>query len=200
MSTKEERAEIASLLENARHIVGPITPSGLTTLDGWTWRLETSQERTLLNRGAGPAPLIPGVEIQGERGWINTMFVGFSDPESIMHFTCDQWDFSVTPFLLNLISLQPNNTSVYCSVYNPATPLGPLYGVNWTPSMFWPYKTQIRATVEHPATALTATSQVVMFLFGRIFINNEGQFYESIVREGMKQAIGKVRVPMRRSP
>ena len=199
MSTKEERAEIASLLEGARHIVGSILPSGLATLEGWTWRLESSQERTLLNRGAGPVPLIPGVEIQGERGWLNTLSVAFSDPESLFHFTCDQWDFTVSPFLLNILNSPENNTAVYCNVYNPATPLGPLYGVSWTPSQFWPYKTQVRLTVEHPAGALTATSQVVFFILGRHFINNEKLFYETTVREAERQAVGRVQVPIRRN-
>lgn len=199
MSTKEERAEIASLLEGARHIVGSILPSGLATLEGWTWRLESSQERVLLNRGAGPVPLIPGVEIQGERGWLNTLSVAFSDPESLFHFTCDQWDFTVSPFLLNILNSPENNTAVYCNVYNPATPLGPLYGVSWTPSQFWPYKTQVRLTVEHPAGALTATSQVVFFILGRHFINNEKLFYETTVREAERQAVGRVQVPIRRN-
>ena len=199
MSTKEERAEIASLLEGARHIVGPILPSGLATLEGWTWRLESSQERTLLNRGAGPVPLIPGVEIQGERGWLNTLSIAFSDPETLFRFTCDQWDFTVSPFLLNLLNSPENNTAVYCNVYNPATPIGPLYGVSWTPSQFWPYKTQVRLTVEHPAGALTATSQVVMFILGRHFISNEKLFYETTVREAERQAVGRVQVPIRRN-
>ena len=196
--SKEEQNKIASLLEDARHIVGPILPTGLATLEGWTWRLETSQERALLNRGAGPVPLIPGVEIQGERGWLNSLSVAFSDPESLFHFTCDQWNFTVSPFLLNILNSPENNTSVYCNVYNPATPIGPLYGVSWTPSQFWAYKTQVRLSVEHPAGALTATSQVVMFILGRLFINNEKLFYETTVREAAKQAVGRVEVPIRR--
>ena len=198
-SSKEEQDKIARLLEDARHIVGPILPSGLATLEGWTWRLETSQERTLLNRGAGPVPLIPGVEIQGERGWLNTLSVVFSDPESIFHFSCDQWDFALSPFLLNILNVPANNTAVYCNIYNPGTPLGPMYGISWTPSQFWPYKTQVRLTAEHPATALTATRQVVMFIFGRHFLNNEQLFYETTVKEAERQAIGRVQVPLRRT-
>ena len=199
-STKEERAKIADLLEGARHIVGPIIPMGLATLDGWTWRLESTQERVLLTRGAGPLNLIAGTQIQGERGWLNTAAVMFSDPESIFHFTCDQWDFSVSPFLINILNLPVNNTAIYCNVYNPGSPIGPIYGVAWTPSMFWPYKTQVRLTAEHPANALTATSQVVMYLLGRLFINNEKLFYEATVREGERQARGVVQVPIRRTP
>ena len=198
-SSKEEQAKIARLLEDARHIVGPILPTGLATLDGWTWRLEASQERALLNRGAGEVPLIPNVEIQGERGWLNTLSVAFSDPQTILHFTTDQWDFRVSPFLLNILNSPENNTSVYCNVYNAGSPIGPIYGVSWTPSQFWPYKTQVRLTVEHPADALTATSQVVFFILGRCFINNEKLFYETTVREAGKQAVGRVEVPLRRS-
>ena len=198
MSSKKEQAEIASLLEGARHIVGPILPSGLATLDGWTWMLTNSQERRLINRGAGPVNLIPGAEIQGERGWLNTLAVVFSDPQSIINYTCDQWNFSLSPFLVNMINMPPNNTSVYCNVYNPGTPLGPMYGIMWTPSQFWPYKTQVRVTAEHPANALTATSQVVLFILGRHFLNNEQLFYETTVKEAERQAIGRVQVPLRR--
>ena len=198
MSSKEEQAKIARLLEDARHIIGPILPSGLATIEGWTWRLETSQERTLLNRGAGPVPLISGVEIQGERGWINTLSVVFSDPESIFHFACDQWDFAFSPFLLNILDNPVNNTAVYCSVYNPGSPIGPIYGISWTPGQFWPYRTQVRLTAEHPETALTATSQVVFFTLGRCFISNETLFYETTVREAERQAVGRVQVPIRR--
>jgi len=198
-SSKKEQDKIASLLEDARHIVGAILPDGLATLEGWTWRLETSQERTLLTRGAGPVNLIPGVEIQGERGWLNTLSVAFSDPQSIFHFTCDQWAFAVSPFLLNILNVPVNNTTIFCNVYNPGTPIGPLYGIAWTPSMFWPYKTQVRLTAEHPAGALTATSQVVMFILGRLFISNEKLFYETTVREAERQTVGRVQVPLRRT-
>ena len=198
-ASKEEQAKIARLLEDARHIVGPILPSGLATLEGWTWKFEASQERVLLNRGAGPVSLIPGVEIQGEYGWLNYFSVAFSDPESVFHFVCDQWNFALSPFLLNILSGPPNNAAVYCNIYNPGTPLGPMYGITWTPSQFWPYKTQVRLTAEHPATALTATSQVVFFILGRCFISNEKLFYETTVREAERQAVGRVQVPLRRT-
>ena len=200
-SSKEELEKISETLNRIRNIVGPIIPSALATLQGWTWKAETTQERILLNRGAGPVPLIPSTEIQQEKGWLNLVWVMFSDPESVMRFSCDQWVFQATPFITRTFGLlAPNNSIIYCPVYNPATPLGPLYGMLWNPGEFWPYNTQVRISVEHPPTALTATSQVVIYVVGRHFISNEVLFYESIVREGERQAIGRVQVPIRRSP
>ena len=197
-SSKEELGLIADLLSRFRNIVGPIIPSALSTLDGWTWKVDTSQDRVLLTRGAGPLNLLPPTEIQGERGWINTVSVFFSDPESIMRFSCDQWNFRVSPWGLNISGIQENNTSIYCPVYNPGSPIGPIFGIFWTPSQFWPYKTELTFTVEHPSNALTPTSQVIAFSLGRHFISNRKLFYESILREGERQAQGRVEVPIRR--
>jgi len=197
-SSKKEQDKIARLLEGARHIVGPILPTGLATLGGWTWKLETTPDRTLLNRGTGPVNLIPGEEIQGELGWLNTLVVIFSDPQTVLQVRIDQWSFAISPFQLNLLNFSlTNNTLVFVNVYNPATPIGPLYGISWNPSQFWPYKTQVRITAEHPADAFTETSQVVLFSLGRQYIDNEKLFYETIVRDTEKQASGKAQVPMR---
>ena len=197
-SSKEELAEIAEILGYFRNIVGPVIPSALSTLDGWTWKVDTSQDRLLLNRGAGPVNLLPPTEIQGERGWINSLSVFFSDPESEIRFSCDQWNFRVSPFGLNISAIPTNNTTIYCPVYNPGSPIGPIYGIIWTPSQFWPYKTEITFTARHPATALTATSQVIAYALGRHFISNRNLFYESLLREGERQALGRVEVPIRR--
>jgi len=197
-ASKEELLKVAEIVSRLRNIVGPIIPSALATLDGWTWKTEVAQERTLLTRGTGPIPLIPGTSIQGERGWINSFFVVFSDPESIFRFNADQWSFQASPLSLNTLNLiLPNNATVHCNIYNPATLMGPLYGIVAQPSQFWPYKTQVRLTVEHPDTALTATSQVVTFGVGRHYISNEKFFYESILREGARQSIGRVQIPYR---
>ena len=197
-ASKKELAEIAELLEGFRNIVGPIIPSALATLDGWTWKVDTSQDRLLLNRGTGPIALIPPQEIQGERGWLNHLSVYFSDPESEMRFSCDQWSFRATPFGLNSVAMPVNNDIIYCPVYNPGSPIGPVFGLLWTPSQFWPYKTEITFTAEHPLTALTATSQVIAYSMGRHFLSGRKLFYESLVREGERQALGRVEVPIRR--
>ena len=197
-ASKKELAEIAELLEGFRNIVGPIIPSALATLDGWTWRVELNHDRLLLNRGAGPISLIPPQEIQGERGWLNHLSAYFSDPESEIRFSCDQWGFRATPFSLNAVAMPVNNDTIYCPVYNPGSPVGPVFGLLWTPSQFWPYKTEITFTAEHPRTALTATSQVIAYSIGRHYISNRKFFYESILREGERQALGRVEVPIRR--
>lgn len=174
-----------------------IIPSGLATLDGWTWKTEIVQERQLLTRGGGETPLLPS--IQGEKGWIHTLGVIFSDPMSELRFQCDNWAFTISPFMLKTVGeITPNNDTMYCSVYDPATMLGPMYGMRWSPSQFWPYRTQLTIHVRHPAMAPTATSQIVAFALGRHYIRDERQFYESITREGDRQTISKVEVPVRR--
>jgi len=177
-------------------VIMPVMPSALAMLNGWTWKSEIIQDRVILTRGG--APVNPIAPIQGEKGWINLLGVIFSDPLSELRFQCDNWTVNWSPFQVNLIGgVQANNSNNYVTVYNPATPVGPLYGVQWTPSQFWPYNTQIVVQVSHPATAPTATSQLVAFYLGRHYIRDEKQFYESVIREGTKQTIGKVQVPSR---
>lgn len=200
--SKEEKLlrEIKETLERVQTVLGPIGPTHLTSLDGWTWRLESVSARTILNRGAGRVPVIQ--QITNERGWINSLIIIFNDPDSVLHFNCDNWNFSVSPRTINTVfgAVGPNNAYLYICVYNPATIMGPLYGLAWTPSQFWPYNSQIGFFVEHPATALTATSQVVVAALGRHYIRNEKQFYESIFIESGKQIVGSTSVPLERRP
>ena len=200
MSTEESKLlrDILDRIGDLRSIISPIIPDSLATLDGWTWKSEMLAERAVLARGGAPLRVIP--DIQNEKGWLNTLMIVFSDPYSTMRFQCDNWTFILSPYLVNMIGLvQSNNATIYCTVYNPATPLGPLYGVAWQPSNFWPYKSQIMFTAQHPATAPTATSHVVMAGLGRHFIRDERQFYESIFIDAQRQTIGKVEVPIRRT-
>ena len=177
-------------------ILMPVIPSALAMLNGWTWKVESVSQRATLTRGAGPVNIIN--PIQNEKGWLNSFFVLFSDPQTEMVFTCDNWNFTFSPFLVNTYGfLNPNNVVTYNMVYNPATPLGPLYGVAWTPSQFWPYITQVTWQAQHPAAAPSATSQLVAAFLGRHYIRDEKQFYESIIREGRRQTAGRVEVPLR---
>ena len=177
-------------------IIMPVIPSALAMLNGWTWKSEIIQDRTLMTRG-GP-PLAPIAPIQGEKGWLNLLGVIFSDPMSLLSFQCDNWTVNWSPWAVNIVAgFAPNNTNNYVTVYNPATPLGPMYGVQWTPSQFWPYNTQIVVQVRHPNGVATATSQLVAFYLGRHYIRDEKQFYESVIREGARQTVGRVEVPVR---
>ena len=177
-------------------ILMPVIPSALAMLNGWTWKSEIIQARQTLTRGAGPVPLV--APIQGEKGWLNTLGMLFSDPFTELLFQCDNWQFTISPFMLNVSGATvPNNASIWCPVYNPATVIGPLYGIQWAPSQFWPYNTQISIQARHPAAAPTATSQLVSFILGRHFIRDEKQFYESIILEGKRQTVGRVEVPLR---
>ncbi len=182
-------------------IFGPIVPEALASLDGWNWSSEVIPERLVLARGAGPVPLLPAIQTSTarEKGWLMTLAVIFSDPDSELIFNSDNWSFRASPRLLNMIGgTVPNNTNIFNNVYNPATPLGPLYGLAWFPVKFWPYKTQITFQAQHPATALTPTSQVVAAALGRMYIRDSKQYYESIFIESQRQAIGTVKVPIRR--
>ena len=204
MSTEEAKLlrEIKASMEKLSSIVGPIVPSALATLDGWTWKLEVLSERRLLTRGGGPVDIFPPIRAQTtkEKGWINSLGVAFSDPMTMLRFSCDNWNFYISPYFANMfIGALPNNDYMYVPVYNPATPFGPLYGLSWAPSQFWPYKTQLMVQAEHPLAAVTATSQIVYAGLGRHFIRDEKQFYESIFVEGQRQAIGRVEVPIRRN-
>ena len=175
-------------------IIMPVTAGALAMLNGWTWKSDTNQTRQTLTRSAGPVPLT--APIQGEKGWIHTLLIVFSDPMSVMSFQCDNWGFSASPFQVNVFGhLTANNATMYSTVYNPATPIGPLYGLHWAPSQFWPYNTQIIIQASHPAAAPTATSQLVAFALGRHYIRDEKEFYESVIREGSRQTIGKVQIP-----
>lgn len=173
----------------------PVIPGSLAMLDGWSWKIESVQSRVALIRGAGPTPVI--APIQEEKGWINLLGVVFSDPMTELNFQCDSWIAShSSPWAFNLLGwTQANNSNNYVTVYNPATPMGPLYGLQWTPSQFWPYNNQIIINVLHPASAITATSQLVAFYLGRHYIRDDKQFYESVIREGKKQMVGRVEMP-----
>lgn len=201
-ASAKEVQEILDRLKLFGGIFGPILPDTMATLDGWIWDTSITPERFILTRGAGPIPLIPAIQASGERekGWLVTLAVVFSDPDSEMIFTSDNWIFRATPRLLNIMGITtPNNINVWNNVYNPATPLGPLYGMIWTPAKFWPYRTQITFQAQHLPTALTATSQVVMAMIGRMFIRDSKQYYESIFVESQRQSTGRVQVPLRRS-
>jgi len=189
-----EQALSPMLRDLVGSIIMPVIPSGLAMLNGWTWKSTQTAARQTIQRGAGPVQMF--APIQAEKGWINFLTVIFSDPMSELLFQCDNWSFTVSPFIVNMMGfVMPNDTTIYSIVYNPATPLGPLYGLHWTPSQFWPYNTQIITQVRHPATAPTATSQVFVFAMGRHYIRDEKQFYESIIREGARQTVGKVEIP-----
>jgi len=192
----EEELKLLRMLAEKMGSLGPIVPESLANLEGWTWRVEGRADRIMLTRGAAPVNIVPS--IQNEIGWLHSILVAFSDPMSMFHFMCDNYTFALSPFLFRTIGITlPNNTLLYCSVYNPATLMGPLYGLTWVPAKFWPYRTQVMVQASHPATALTPTSQVVFFALNRQYIRDKKQFYESILIENTRQTIGRVEVPRR---
>ena len=198
--TKEILKGIMERLGDLRSIFSPVVPDSLAVLDGWTWSYESKIDRTILNRGDQIDVFARALRGQtDQRGWINALAIIFSDPDSELIFSMDAWSFRASPRLLNMLGgVLPNNMTVYNVVYNPATLLGPVYGIVWSPSQFWPYKTQITFQASHPLTAVAPTSQIVLAGLGRMFISDEKYFYESIFLESQRQTIGKVQVPVRR--
>jgi len=198
--TKAILKEIKERLGDLRSIFSPIVPDSLAVLDGWTWSFESKIDRTVITRGDQIDVFARALRGQtDQRGWINSLAIIFSDPDSELIFSMDAWSFRASPRLLNILGATlPNNMAIYNSVFNPATPLGPIYGINWTPSQFWPYKTQITFQASHPTTAVTPTSQIVLAALGRMFISDEKYIYESIFLESQRQTIGRVQVPVRR--
>ena len=199
----ETRAVLKSLEErlgDLRSIFSPVVPDSLAVLDGWHWQVDQNTERLLLNRG-NEIDVLPIIQrgSTNERGWINFLTIIFSDPDTEMIFSMDNWTFRASPRFVNTLGgILPTSTTIYNSVYNPATPFGPLYSIVWTPAKFWPYKTQIVFKATHPRTAITPTSQIVVASVGRLIISEQRMFYESIFIESQKQTIGKVEVPIRR--
>ena len=194
--------KLTERLGDLRSVFAPIVPDSLAALDGWTWSVETKIDRTIINRGdqINVFPTILKGQTQ-ERGWLTTLGILFSDPDTELVYSMDSWNFRATPRGTNIIgSTLPNNITIYNTVFNPATPWGPLYGIFWNPAKFWPYKTQITFQANHPVTAFTPTSQIVIAALGRLFISDEKFFYESVFLESQRQTIGKVQVPIRRPP
>ncbi len=187
-------------LGDLRSVFSPIIPNSLANLDGWTWRVEETTERRLINQGQ-VIDIFPTIQrgVTNERGWINQLSAFFSDPETQMIATSDNWTVIVSPVQLNVLGLtQANPTTVFNAVFNPASLIGPLFGIQWTAGQFWPYKTKIVFQARHPRTALTLTSQLIFAVLGRHYISDEKLFYESIFIESQRQTIGKVQIPIRR--
>lgn len=198
--TKAVIDEVGKRLGGLRSVFSPIIPDALATLEGWTWVLESTPERRIINRG-DEIDIFPIIQRSktGERGWINQLAIVFSDPDTEMIYTTDNWTFRTTPRLLNVFGATlPNNTTVFNPVFNPASPVGPIFSVVWTASQFWPYKTQITFRARHPSDALTPTSQIIFATLGRHYISDEKLFYESIFIEAQKQTLGRVQIPLRR--
>ena len=199
-ATSEAIRRLNASLGDLRSVFAPIVPEALANLDGWHWEVNQTTERQLLIRGQ-EVDVLPIIQKgrTNERGWINTAGIVFSDPDSEMIYSMDNWNFRVSPRFVNtFLGVLPNGVTLYVPVYNPATIFGPLYGLQWSPTKFWPYKTQIVFRAVHPKTAVTPTSQIVAAGIGRVIIPDQRLFYESILIESQKQTIGKVEIHIRR--
>lgn len=197
----EQVREFAGL--NANDIVlpsplGPIKVGDLTFLEGWRWNLHMigyPGTEPVLTRG-GPAVTL--ANYTDEKGWVISFLAQFRSPYGMLNFTADDWTFSPTPFVFNLSGMTvPTNITVWCNVYNPATALGPLYGLVFEPAYACPYTRRVQITLSLPAVAPIAQTTVFIATIGRIYIVDERTFLRSVKKFMLEQMTG---VKMERYP
>lgn len=172
--------------------LGPIAVENLTFLEGWRWALYMAGYP-----GVEP-PLVAGgppfvlANYTDEKGWLITSSIMFRSPYGTMNFKADDWSFSYSPFLLNIIGLVvPTAITIWNNVYNPATPLGPIYGMTFTPNYALPYSRQLEITLSLPAGAPVAATTVFVGAVGKIWIQDEATFLRSLKKFMLQQMTGR---------
>ena len=172
--------------------LGPITVENLTNLKGWIYEFTT-----IGFPGAEPALAVGGAPVvladyTDEKGWIISFGAVFRSPFGQLNFQADSHNFSVTPFALNTLGqVLPNPMTVYNGVYNPATALGPMYSVLFTPGNVQPFERLVRITLNLPLGAPIAATTVFLALISRIKIVDESTFLRSIKKFTAEQMIGR---------
>lgn len=172
--------------------LGTIKVGDLPFLKGWMWDLYSigypGDQPTLL---VGGAPL-PFVNYVDEMGWVILESVIFHSPFGCMNSTTDNFATSITPFLLNMMFPPvPSAINYFCNVYNPWTPLGPLFGISLSPAYALPYARRLMITLNLPAGSPVATTTVFAAGIGRIFITNYDEFLKSVKKFVAEQMTGK---------
>jgi len=171
--------------------LGPITVENLTNLKGWVYEWSTigfpGGQTQLLNGGP---PVVLG-DYTDEKGWILSFGAIFRSPFGQLNFIADSHNFSVTPFALNTLGqVLPNPITVYNGVYNPATALGPMYSVLFTPAYPQPYERLVRLTLNLPLGSPIAATNIFLAMVSRIKIVDEQTFLRSIKKFTAEQMIG----------
>ena len=172
--------------------LGPITIENLTNLKGWVYEFSTigfpgDQPPILLG---GPPVVL--ADFTDEKGWILSFGAVFRSPFGQLNFQADSHNFSATPFLLNTLGqVLPNPITIYNGVYNPATALGPMYSVLFTPAYPQPYERIVRLTLNLPAGAPIAATNIFLAMVSRIKIIDYPTFIRSIKKFTAEQMIGR---------
>ena len=174
--------------------LGPITLSSLNNLEGWRYDLFSlgypGAEPVLTNGG----PAVTLVDYTDERGWILTFSAIFRSPYGTLNFRADNWVFNVNPWYIanvaGLVGPTANPVVVYAMPYNPASPLGPVYGVIFTPVTAYPYSNRIQITLNLPAGSPVAATTVHLAVVGKVWIVDQTLFLKSIKRHIAEQMAG----------
>ncbi len=171
--------------------LGPIEVQNLTNLKGWIY------ESTVIGFPGAQPPLVLGglpvvlADYTDEKGWVLGFAAVFGSPFGQLNFTADSFIFSATPFLLNTVGqVLPNSIYIYNSVYNPVTPLGPMYSVNFTPAYPQPYERRVRITLNLPLGSPVAATNLFIATISRIKIVDEPTFLRSIKKFMAEQMTG----------
>lgn len=126
-----------------------------------------------------------------EKGWFLSVSALFRSPFAQLNYIVDSNRFNYTPFMLNTIGqVLPNPMVAYNGVYNPASALGPLYSVVYTPGSPQPYERRIQITLELPAGSPVDATTIFSATLLRIKIIDEALFLRSIKKFIAEQMIG----------
>lgn len=171
--------------------LGNIQIQNLTFLKGWNWKLfsigfpGTEQPMTL---GGAPVILCDYVD---EKGWVILAGVYFRSPYGTLNFETDSWKFSLSPYLANIVGTNlPTSSIIWNPVYNPFTPLGPLFGLAFSPSYVVPYERRLRITFNLPVGSPIAATNIFTASIGKLYITNYGEFLKSLKRFNAEQMTG----------
>lgn len=202
--SKGDANEFADILDRLRRefategeLILP-TPLGLiefqhlTNLKGWAYELTTVGFPGVEPQIVAGGPPVVLADFTDEKGWVLSFTAVFRSPFGLLNFVADSHNFSVSPFFLNVGGqLLPNAQLVYNTVYNPATALGPAYGITYTPSAAIPYERLLRITLNLPLGVPVAATNVFAAGISRIRIIDEAIFLRSIKKFAAEQMIGR---------
>lgn len=172
--------------------LGPIEVANLVNLKGWMYELTPiGFPGAELALAAGGAPVVLA-DYTDEKGWVLSFAAVFRSPFAQLNFIADSHNFSATPFLYNTVGQTFQNPMIaYNGIYNPATALGPMYSIVFSPGHPQPYERRIRITLNLPAGAPIAATTVFAAAVSRIKIIDEQTFLRSIKKFTAEQMIGR---------
>lgn len=172
--------------------LGPIAVEHLTNIKGWAYEFTPigfPGVEPPITIGGAPVVL---ADFTDEKGWILSYFAVFRSPFGSLNYFSDSHNFATTPFMLNTIGFNvPTAITLYNSIFNPVTPLGPMYGVAFRPAYPTAYERLLRITLTLPAGSPIPASTVFSAAVSRIKIVDEATFIRSIKKFTAEQMIGR---------